>query len=58
MNGRKPSRRERIEAMRQEVIRRGGIVHLSPDTPEWIAEKFLEEVLACPECSRGSGEHS
>ena len=45
-------RLERIEKMKEEIRRRGGVVHLAEDTPLEIVELFLEEVLRCPECMR------
>lgn len=47
-----PSRAMRIEAMKKEIERRGGIVGIAPDAPEEITELFLMEVLACPDCMR------
>jgi hypothetical protein len=44
------NRRERIEQMKAEIERRGGLVGLSPDAPDWLTEKFLRDVLACPDC--------
>ena len=41
---------ERIRKMKQEIERRGGLLSLSEDLPDEVAEMFLEEVLNCPDC--------
>lgn len=41
---------KKIETMKQEILRRGGVIHLPEDLPDAIAEKFLAQVLACPDC--------
>lgn len=39
-----------VRKLLAKVEARGGIVGLKPDTPDWIAERFLREVLDCPMC--------
>jgi hypothetical protein len=41
---------ERIRRMKEEIERRGGMLSLSEDLPDDVAEMFLEEVLNCPDC--------
>jgi hypothetical protein len=40
----------KIRAMIEEVERRGGALHVSDSLPDDLAEAFLEQVLACPDC--------
>ena len=49
---------KKIQRMAEEVKRRGGMVHLGKDLPDAVAEQFLKEVLACPDCCAASGEFS
>jgi hypothetical protein len=39
-----------IRRLREQIERRGGKVHLDKNIPDEIAELFLKEVLACPDC--------
>jgi hypothetical protein len=48
------SQEERIRDMVTKIERRGGIVGLSPNTPDWLKEQFLREVLDCPDCKHES----
>jgi hypothetical protein len=41
---------DRIRKMLEEIHHRGGVVHLDDDLPDAIAERFLAELLACPDC--------
>ena len=41
----------RLEKMKRKIERAGGIVYLRDDLPNQIAEAFLDEVLACPDCA-------
>jgi hypothetical protein len=43
---------KKIEAMKQEIRRRGASFYLSEDLPDEIAEQFLAEILDCPDCKR------
>lgn len=43
---------ERITRMLQEVERRGGLIHVNRSIPDDVAQRFMEEVLACPNCPR------
>jgi hypothetical protein len=45
---------ERIEAMKREIERRGATVHIDYRLPLELTERFLEDVLACPQCRRSS----
>ena len=47
-------RKQQIEAKKLEIERRGGIVGISPDSPDWLVEQFLDSVLACPDCRTGA----
>lgn len=40
----------RIRRMKQEIERRGGLVHVSGALPDDLAEEFLRQVLDCPDC--------
>jgi hypothetical protein len=42
---------KRIKKMLREVERRGGLVSINGAIPNDVAERFLEEVLACPDCA-------
>ena len=42
----------RIEAMKREIERRGGMVGSMAPVSDDVLEFFLREVLHCPECSR------
>lgn len=46
----RPNRRERIEQMKAELTRRGAQFYIAPGTPEVLVERFLQEVMECPEC--------
>lgn len=41
---------KKIQRMMREVERRGGIVRLGTTLPDEMAEQFLQDVLACPDC--------
>ena len=41
---------ERIRKMREQIERRGGVVSISEKLPDEIAERFLREILDCPDC--------
>jgi hypothetical protein len=40
----------KIAKMIEEIQQRGGVVGISPTTPDELAEEFLREVLDCPDC--------
>ena len=40
----------RLKALQREIERRGGVLHVSPQLPDEVAEMFLREILACPDC--------
>jgi hypothetical protein len=44
---------EKIRRMKEEISKRGGMVHVSDDAPDEVVEAFLEEVLACSCCANG-----
>lgn len=46
---------KRIEEMKREIERRGGIVAVNDALPDEITELFLREVLSCPDCA-GAGK--
>lgn len=46
---------KRIKRMLREVERRGGLIHFNSSIPDDVAERFLEEVLACPDCAAMAG---
>jgi hypothetical protein len=46
----------RIEAMKREIERRGGMVGSMAPVSDDILEFFLREVLDCPECAAEAGE--
>jgi hypothetical protein len=48
-------RDEKIAAMKQEIERRGGMVHISEALPAALVERFLREVLDCPDCRAEAG---
>ena len=41
----------RIEKMKREIERAGGIVYLGNNLPDKVAEAFLDSILACPDCA-------
>lgn len=41
---------KKIRKMLRTIERRGGIVHMNPALPDDVAEQFLEQMLACPDC--------
>lgn len=43
-----------IRRLREQIERRGGKVHLDKNIADEIAELFLKEVLACPDCAEQS----
>ena len=46
----------RIEAMKREIERRGGIIGSMGPVSDDVLEFFLREVLDCPECSRDAAD--
>ena len=42
--------RERIAEMKREIERRGGVLHIDDRLPLALTEKFLQEILDCPQC--------
>lgn len=57
MTRRAESQQQRIDRMKREILRRGGVVHLSGGLPPDVLERFLLEILACPECNGGRVGH-
>jgi hypothetical protein len=49
-------RKARIEAMKQEIERRGGRVGTMAPLPDEILEMFLQQVLDCPDCDGGGDD--
>ena len=41
---------KRLRRMKEEIERRGGLVHIAPELPDQVAELFLREILDCPDC--------
>jgi hypothetical protein len=41
---------KKIRRMMQEIKRRGGTIGMPGSLPDDVAERFLEEVLSCPDC--------
>lgn len=41
---------DRIRQMKEEIARRGGVAFVSEELPDSVAELFLQEILACPDC--------
>ena len=46
----------KIRKMVREVERRGGTVGLSESLPTHVAERFLREVLDCPDCCEAAND--
>ena len=46
---------KKIETMKEEIIRRGGIIHVSEKLPDEATERFLAEILDCPDCKAEAG---
>lgn len=46
---------KKIRSMMQEIKRRGGTIGMPGSLPDDVAERFLEEVLSCPDCRSHSG---
>lgn len=40
-----------IKRLKAEIERRGGSIYINENLPDEIMEKFLREVLACPDCT-------
>jgi len=40
----------KIRRMKQEIERRGGMIHVSGTLPDAVAEAFLQQILDCPDC--------
>lgn len=47
----KQSRRKRIEAMKREIERVGGVVGMNPELSEALKEQYLEMMFDCPDCA-------
>ncbi len=47
--------KKKIRKMLREIGRRGGVVVMPTFLPDEVAEQFLEQVLACPDCCAASG---
>lgn len=45
----------KIRRMMREIERRGGKLYVNPRLPDEMAEEFLAEVLACPDCAAAAG---
>ena len=45
----------KIRRMMSEIERRGGKLYVNPQLPDEMAEEFLAEVLACPDCGSTAG---
>ena len=42
---------KRIERMKREIERRGGMIFGFDNWPDDIVERFFKEVLTCPDCA-------
>lgn len=40
----------KIRKMKERLERAGGTVYVNPDVPDEIQERFLKEILQCPDC--------
>lgn len=40
----------KLRRMKQEIERRGGMIHVSGTLPDDLAEAFLQQILDCPDC--------
>ena len=40
----------KLRKMKDEIERRGGLIHIAPDLPDEVAELFLREILNCRDC--------
>ena len=49
-------RKNRINAMKHEIQRRGGKVMLIDSLPDEMVEMFLQQVLDCPDCDHDQGD--
>ena len=43
---------EKIQRMKQEIERRGGRFFGFENLPDAVAERFLHDILSCPDCCR------
>ena len=41
---------KKVAGMISEIERRGGVIGMSSDLPDDVAESFLAEILDCPDC--------
>jgi hypothetical protein len=48
---------KRLRKLRAKIEKAGGLVHIGEDLPDHIAEAFLKEVMACPDCARAMAEN-
>ena len=47
---------KKVRKMLREIERRGGLVVMPRFLADEVAERFLAQVLACPDCCAASGE--
>jgi hypothetical protein len=48
---------KKIRKMMREIERRGGMIGLSDSLPNHMAERFLQDILDCPDCHE-TGDHA
>ena len=39
-----------IRRLKQQIEQRGGRIHIDESLPDAVTERFLKEVLTCPDC--------
>jgi hypothetical protein len=48
---------KKIRRMIKEIERRGGMIGVDGSLPDEVAERFLQDVLSCPDCfAHGQGD--
>jgi len=48
---------KRLRKLKAKIEKAGGLVRIGEDLPDHIAEAFLKEVMACPDCARAIAEN-
>jgi hypothetical protein len=41
-----------IRRLKAEIQRRGGRIHINDNLPDELTERFLREILECPDCAQ------
>ncbi len=47
---------KKVREMQKLIEKAGGLVYLNKDLPPQISERFLSEVMSCPDCARAIAE--